>query len=454
MQVKKFEARSMKEALDMIKREFGPEAIILSAKDNSQRYGLLGEGSVEVTAAISESSLKKKKFVETKMPDHLKENFSKSPARSQKEWVEKLVNSYRNESESQSQKKKISVQKAIQERRYIDITDEADIESVSKELLEGSQTEAPKKTPEVVQLQKELDELKALFASIKAGQSLNATNAQVLSPTANSLNLPIELISLYEKLKSSGLREEFALNLLDLAKKKIPNQKYNNRGFVEGWIVNYILEQATTLMPKNKIQLFIGPAGSGKTSLLVKWATHLLMRQKKKIAILTTDQAKIGAVQQMRLYAQILNVPFVSISKRTDWNYVIKELSAYDHLLCDFHGTSLQNEQDLNLIQALMPGYSVECDKHLVFSAMTSRQDLNRLYLNYKLLQPSSLSFTRLDETKQRGFLFEMSYLHRIPLFGFSIGPKIPDDFELATPERIVDFVLQISNSGGIDAFR
>ena len=66
MQVKKFEARTMKEALEMVKTQLGPEAIILSARDNHRSFGLVGEGSVEITAAISEDSLQKRRFTQSK----------------------------------------------------------------------------------------------------------------------------------------------------------------------------------------------------------------------------------------------------------------------------------------------------------------------------------------------------------------------------------------------------
>jgi len=440
MQVKKFEARSMKEALEMIKREFGPEAIILSAKDNSQRYGLVGEGSVEVTAAISDSSLQKKKFIETKLPDHLKENFSKAPARSQKEWVEKLVNLYRQENEAE--KKRQETQKAIRERRYIDIVDDLDIDKIRES--QSNQAPVINAGDKVHQLEKELEELKSLVKSLKLKQP----------ETTSSLNIPIELVSIFEKLKGSGLREEYALNLLDLAKKKIPSHKFGNKGLVEGWLVNYILENTKVSLPTKKVQLFMGPSGSGKTTLLVKWATHLIMRQKKKVGILTADQLKLGAVQQMRMYAQILNAPFVSITKKSDWSYVLSELSSYDHLLCDFFGSSLQSSEESDLLYSRLPDQDINCDKHIVLNAANSHNELNQIFLKYKPLQPNTISFTRLDETKKRGYLFEMSNLHRIPIFALSMGQKIPDDFEIASQERIVDFVLQISSSGGLDAFR
>jgi flagellar biosynthesis protein FlhF len=91
MLVKKFEARTMKEALEMVKAQMGPDAIILAARDNKKSFGLVGEVSVEITAAVSETTLHKKKFVETKMVETDKERFQRSPARTQKDLIEKMV---------------------------------------------------------------------------------------------------------------------------------------------------------------------------------------------------------------------------------------------------------------------------------------------------------------------------------------------------------------------------
>ena len=80
MQVRKFEAKTMKEALELVKQHLGPEAIILSAKDNSRGFGLMGERSVEVTAAVSEETLRKKKLAEAKLREDPRTAFS-APAR-------------------------------------------------------------------------------------------------------------------------------------------------------------------------------------------------------------------------------------------------------------------------------------------------------------------------------------------------------------------------------------
>src|ERR1700733_4353719 len=91
MQVKKYEAKTMKEALQLVKQELGPEAIILSAKDNKRSFGLAGKGSVEITAAISEKSLQKKKYVERNLPEGAVEKFRSQSAKRQKEFIEDSV---------------------------------------------------------------------------------------------------------------------------------------------------------------------------------------------------------------------------------------------------------------------------------------------------------------------------------------------------------------------------
>jgi len=90
MYVQKFEADSLDEALKTIKRELGPDAIILSAKDIGTRFGIGGQNSVEVTAAVSETTLRKKHLAERKMNETDKKKFSQIPATRQKEFINKV----------------------------------------------------------------------------------------------------------------------------------------------------------------------------------------------------------------------------------------------------------------------------------------------------------------------------------------------------------------------------
>src|SRR5438046_2931672 len=91
MQVKKFEAPTIQEALDTIKRELGPEAIILQTKQNKRGFGLMSRSSVEVTAAVSDRSLGKKKHAETQMPEPTRKAAGELPADRQAELYEKYL---------------------------------------------------------------------------------------------------------------------------------------------------------------------------------------------------------------------------------------------------------------------------------------------------------------------------------------------------------------------------
>ena len=122
MQVRKFEAKSMQDALAMVKRELGPEAIILAAKDNKGSFGLAGETSVEVTAAVSGHKLKEHQFAISRLRDQDRDQVLNSPAKHQKSFVEKSVKRYVEDEEY----------RRITMRRYIDIDEEEAREELPK----------------------------------------------------------------------------------------------------------------------------------------------------------------------------------------------------------------------------------------------------------------------------------------------------------------------------------
>src|SRR3977135_750502 len=95
MQVKKFEAKSMKEALELVKLHIVPEAIILAAKDAHRGFGLMGEKRVEVTAAVSEETLRKKKVAESKLREDLRTRFQQIPATKQREFINRVFDERR-----------------------------------------------------------------------------------------------------------------------------------------------------------------------------------------------------------------------------------------------------------------------------------------------------------------------------------------------------------------------
>jgi flagellar biosynthesis protein FlhF len=114
-------------------------------------------------------------------------------------------------------------------------------------------------------------------------------------------------------------------------------------------------------------------------------------------------------------------------------------------VLVDFASLSLRNQDEINYIQQMMPPVSGDIQTHLVLSTKTKDQDVVDIANKYKVFNCNDLIFTGLDEVNQYGIIYNATRKLNMPLFGFGIGSKIPDDFEPATVERVLDLILDIT---------
>lgn len=455
MQVKKFEARTMKEALEMVKTQMGPDAIILSARDNNRSFGLVGEGSVEITAAISEETLQKKKFTESKLRAQDLARFQQSSARQQKELIHKMVEKH---------VQKNTAPAPITQRRYIDIDDGAE---KNQQLRQGIQPRAVSATPsagtaapkplivapkdaysntkpnaEVEALRNEIASLKSvIFQFQQVPQNFVGTH-----PGAD-YGITYDLSFIYEKLTRAGVAADIAAEILTLAQESLPAMKLKNRPLIEAWVARHMMD--TTKIVKSptqgKVHCFVGPAGSGKTSSLIKLASQMVVREGKKIALFTTDTYKVGAADQMKIYAQILNVPFSIIRTESDWNNLIRYMANVDCVLVDYCGNNLKNDNELNSLKRLLPPSSLAPNVHLCLSTNAKDSDATELGRRYSAVGYKDVIFTSLDESMQHGSIYNFMKRFDVPLHSFGIGPRVPEDFEFATKERILDLIFKIT---------
>ena len=488
MQVKKFEARTMKEALEMVKKNLGPDAIILAAKDNQRSFGLVGEGSVEITAAISEETLRKKQFAESRLPAPQQQRLQSSPAKTQKQVIEKMVNKYLEDRNPQPAKN----------RRYIDIEDEmpppstqgssaailkrstttavgsyrsagnskstsgamsssSEMESqpVTQKVVTNASANTVVKDQEILSLKNEVESLKKLIAQfqeipqnfVATPAAAFAANPQRSYPGAE-YGLNYEVVSHYEKLLKSGVDPEVASQMLLEAQQTLSPGKLKSKPLVEAWLARKILD--TTLVSSSqgsekKVHVFIGPSGSGKTSMLVKMASHWLIKDHKRIALITTDTQKVGAADQLKIYSQILNVPFGIVRTPMDWPTLIQQLENIDHILVDSPGLSYRDASDLHWARTYLPLGQENVDTHLVLNCQSKDSDLKDFADRVRPLAVTSTIFTHLDESTEHGSIYNFTRRFQKPLHSFGKGPKVPEDYEIATQERVLDLILKMS---------
>lgn len=444
MQVKKFEARSMKEALELVKTQLGPDAVILSAKEVTKGFGLGGEKSIEITAAYSENVLQQKRYIESKFPDHLKEQFNKNPARSQKATMQKSIESKMQQIQREQTRNKPVFPTTMTQRRYADITEEDGSTTVSNSMPQlTQQAKNTFKNLEVNQLKSEIDQLKNLL-----GQFKQMPQGFVQAHPGAEQGVNYNLSSHYSMLTRKGLLPEIAAEILTQAQTQLTPDKQNQRPMVEAYIAKYILKTIPVVEEHfEQFHLFMGPSGSGKTTTMIKYASDLVLNHKKRVALISTDTIKIGADEQMKIYSQILNLPYISIRSEADWYKIIPYLNQVDHVLVDFASLNLKASDELRYIKKMAPPVTESLRTHLVLSAMAKDADLTETYRRYQELNVSDVIFTSLDEASMHGNIYNFTRQTNAPLFAFGIGSRTPEDFERATAERILDLILNITQT-------
>lgn len=463
MQVRKFEARTMKDALEMVKKQLGPDAIILAAKDNSNKYGLVGESSFEITAAVSEETLHKKKFVESRMAENDKQQFQNSSARTQKEIISKFVTRHTT-----------PVTKPVTTQKYIDINDEKNAaeerikNAVQRAFDAGTllndrqvqrQTAKPTETRNQqvegrqqyieVQNDSEMNSLRSEIASLKAMiknmQTPTESRPQSHYPGEN-YGIHYELSSQFQGLVKEGVLEDLAAEMILDLQNQVPVTRLKNKPLVEGFLAKRILEDIVVSSGENKkFHFFVGPSGGGKTSSIIKMASQLIVRENKKVALLTLDTQKVGAVEQLRIYSQILNVPFAVIRERNDWKEILKFINSIDYILIDTPGSNLKTQEEVSYFERMILKEIPSKLVHLVLSARNKYEDLQGVLNNFATLNVTDVIFNHLDETVQNGNVYSFNKINKLPLFAFGIGQRIPEDFEYATKERLVDLIFHIT---------
>ena len=193
-----------------------------------------------------------------------------------------------------------------------------------------------------------------------------------------------------------------------------------------------------------KLVFFIGPTGVGKTTTIAKIASKFRVDEKKKVALLTADTYRIAAAEQLRTYANILEVPFRVIYTVEEINRALEDFKDYDYIMIDTAGHSHQNTTQKDNMSNIIHSVDdrVESEVHLVLSATTKYKDLISIADSYKEMADYKLIFTKLDETTTLGNLLNLRLYTGASLSYVTCGQNVPDDIEDFNPQKTVKRLL------------
>lgn len=192
------------------------------------------------------------------------------------------------------------------------------------------------------------------------------------------------------------------------------------------------------------VVFFIGPTGVGKTTTIAKIASEFKYERGMKVSLIAADSYRIGAMDQLNNYANIMDIPMEIIVESNDINEKVESLKDQDLILVDTAGFSHKNleqkEATRKLLNALDNKYKSE--KFLVLSVTTKYDDLKEISDAFKEICDYKLIFTKLDETNAYGNILNIKMRTNAPISYITNGQNVPDDIETVDPQSLVRTML------------
>lgn len=414
MIIKKFVGKTEEEAVEAARKELGSGAVIMNVKLVKRKGlgALFGGKRTEVTAALEEESDTMNKARSTAGFQTQAGTEGQSPAQTAPRNPESVLagNNRLSTQESQAIEKKLDslqellvnrFQQSEEERK--DALDKGDMGVVEEEREEEGQ--------EITEQQRFI---RLLYNTMLRSEVDEKYANQIVDEidVAGQPNMPLDriLANVYQKM------------ILKF-------------GRAEG---------ITPVEGAPKIVFFMGPTGVGKTTTIAKIASSISVDEKKKVALLTADTYRIAAAEQLRTYANILEIPFRIIYSEDEALDAVREFRTYDFIFVDTAGHSHKNEDQMGntvkLLEALKS--AGECQVFLVLSATTKYRDLLKIVSSYEEFTEFQLIFTKLDETMTMGNLLNMKLFMGTPIAFVTNGQDVPNDIEQFNPQKTVKQIL------------
>ncbi|WP_428908647.1 flagellar biosynthesis protein FlhF [Niallia sp. Krafla_26] len=185
----------------------------------------------------------------------------------------------------------------------------------------------------------------------------------------------------------------------------------------------------------------VGPTGVGKTTTLAKIAAFSILSFKKKVAFITTDTYRIAAIEQLKTYANILNVPVEVCYNLDDFQQAKNKFDEYDLVFIDTAGRNFRNPKYVSDLKGIID-FNHEMETLLVLSLASKQSDMEEINHQFSCIDIDRFIFTKADETSTYGAMFNMIHQENRAVAYITNGQNVPDDLVTVTPEDIVDYIV------------
>jgi len=263
---------------------------------------------------------------------------------------------------------------------------------------------------------------------------------------AQSLGLKSHQFETYSKLVEGGLSERLACKIIEKASVGKLAGNIGPQSGLQG--IRNLMKRV--LHCKGEIELdgqgtkkvvFVGPTGAGKTTTIAKLAADFALRQKKKVVMATLDTYRMGAVDQLRIYGDIMRVPVETAENRSELKAIVQKHADKDLLLIDTAGKSHMEKAYSGQLNAMLKDLS-NVETQLVLSVTAQEKIFQESVKQFSPLGIDRVLFTKMDEGRSFGPLFNFSLRTRIPFSYFTMGQRVPEDIEVANRDKVIKLIF------------
>lgn len=445
----------MKEAMQQVKEELGPDAVILHTK-KYREGGFLGYHSaevVEVTAAIEEAD-------EVQANKRAKRVLAAKPAKTAAMggrldvvspaapvMPNQVLSQYKTNGTEAGVRMAESpipapafqpVQPMVQPVQPVQTVPEANPDDTAKQeddiqVMEKTAAEPmasnPEDTEKIQRLEDELAQMKAMLAQVM------------------SKDQPQDKVSIQEALRRQEVDEELLKDMaaqLPAGDTLLDSQDERAEEVLAGYLGETMNFSEGITLNKHGVRIvaLIGATGVGKTTTLAKIAARFVLEKNIRAALITADTYRISAVEQLKTYSDIIGLPLEIVYSPDELKVAIHKHRDKDLILIDTAGRSQHNEYQMKELQEFLAVNShIEC--HLVMSATTKNRDAAEILEKFSACEPDRVIFTKTDETSSVGLILNLLAKRDIALSFLTNGQSVPDDIIPATPQKLAELLLR-----------
>ncbi|GEB30931.1 flagellar biosynthesis protein FlhF [Brevibacillus parabrevis] len=447
MRVKRYIVDSMPEAMEKIRLDLGIDAVILNSKSikTGGLFGMFGKQKIEVIAAVDEKvpergntlvadehrskdvfSSKGQAGTYTAQQAYRKANLAKEPA----EKTATLPNEQRAEAASKAAPPMVAPRTEAREQPSVQQAEiPAQVPHVSPESTGAAGNKAANDA-----LANEVRDMRQMF--------------QKLLVNDLSQQLPPAVQEVRSRLVSQEVGEEVTAEIIrKLLEAKKPEETWDQetafgeaRSIISSIVASYA-PKTSGIRRDVQYAFFFGPTGVGKTTTIAKLAASSMLKEKRKIGFITADTYRMAAVEQLKTYANILNVPLEVVFSPKEMVPAMERLSDCDLIFVDTAGRNFRNDEYVQGIRELVE-HGKNSMNYLVLSLSSKYNDMKTIVENFAEVPDKQVIFTKADETNSYGSVLNICHESKLALSYFTTGQNVPDDIVVATPELVATMIM------------